>query len=171
IAYPLVTNSPAAIAGRDGNTATVDWAPIGSGFTGDVVSVGRGCPVGSISPGSPADPYSPTASPAGKVALIDRGACAVSLKVDRAAKAGAIGVLLAMADGSDPISFSFGGGDTFVPTLIITKAVSDLIRANLSAPVNVTVSPATAISLVGSMVGSSARGPSYSYNAIKPDIG
>jgi len=30
------------------NTATVDWAPIGNGFTGNVVAVGRGCPAGSI---------------------------------------------------------------------------------------------------------------------------
>ncbi len=157
---PLVINSPAVIAGTYPNTATVDWAPVGAGFTGDVVYVGRGCS---------GDAY--LANPAGKVALIDRGACAVSLKVDRAAKAGAIGVLLAMADATDPFSFSFGGGDTFVPALIIPKAVGDRIKANLTAPVNVTVSPANAIPLVGSMVSTSARGPSYSYNAIKPDIG
>jgi len=36
--------------------------------------------------------------------------------------------------------------------------------------VNVTVSPAVFIPLVGGVVPSSARGPSYSYNAIKPDI-
>jgi hypothetical protein len=91
--------------------------------------------------------------------------------VDRAAKAGAIGVLIAMVTRDDPISFSYGGGDTFVPTLVITKAAGDLIKANLSAPVNVTVSPANAIPLVRSMVNSSSRGPSVSYNAIKPDIG
>ena len=155
---PLVINSPANIAGTYANTETVGWAPVNSAVTGDVVYVGRGCP---------GDTY--RANPAGKVALIDRGGCAVSLKVDRAAKAGAVAVLVAMADASDPISFSFGGGDTFVPTLVITKAVGDAIKANL--PVNVTISPANAIALVGSMVGTSARGPSYSYNAIKPDVG
>ncbi|MGE5347067.1 MAG: S8 family serine peptidase, partial [Acidithiobacillales bacterium] len=151
------------------NTATVDWAPVGAGVTGDVAYVGQGCPADSISPGSPEDPY--LTSPAGKVALIDRGACSVSLKVDRAAKAGATGVLIGLIASGDPISFSFGGGDTFVPTLVITRAVSNLIKANIAAPVNVTFSPATSISLIGSMVGSSARGPSYSYVAIKPDIG
>ena len=35
--YPLVVNTPAAIAGVYSNTATVDWAPIGAGFTNDVV--------------------------------------------------------------------------------------------------------------------------------------
>src|SRR6266571_3530705 len=168
IAFPLVINSPATIAGTYGNTATVDWAPIGAGFTAvPVASVGRGCPAGSPSPA--ADPY--LADPAGKVALIDRGACAVSLKVDRAAKAGAVGVLIGLVASGDAISFSFGGGDTFVPTLVITQSTSSLIKANIGAPVVVSVSPAFTIPLVMSMVGSSSRGPNYSYNAIKPDIG
>src|SRR5438034_11248732 len=68
IDYPLVVNSPASIAGTYANTSTVDWAPIGAGFTSQPVAfVGRGCP---------GDPY--LADPSGKVALIDRGVCAVS---------------------------------------------------------------------------------------------
>ena len=159
-AFFLHVNSPASIAGDYKNTETVGWAPIGSGFTGDVVFVGRGCP---------GDAY--LANPAGKVALIDRGSCAVSLKVDRAAKAGAIGVLIGLVAPGDPVSFSFGGGDTFVPTLIITQATSNLVKANLAAPVNVSVGPSFKAALVMSMVSSSARGPSVSENAIKPDIG
>src|SRR5207245_5906110 len=31
VVFPLVINSPAAIAGTYSNTATVDWAPVGSG--------------------------------------------------------------------------------------------------------------------------------------------
>ena len=160
--FPLVINSPAAIAGQYPNNETVGWAPVVHGFTGDVVYVGRGCE---------GDDY--LANPAGKVALIDRGTCAVSLKVDRAAKAGAIGVLIGLVAAGDPISFAFGGGDTFVDTLVITKADADRIKAQLSAgkTVNVTVSPTVFIPLVGSAVGSSSRGPSYSFNAIKPDIG
>ena len=159
-AFFLHVNSPASIAGDYKNTETVGWAPVGAGATGDVVFVGRGCP---------GDAYA--ANPAGKIALIDRGACAVSLKVDRAAKAGAIGVLIGLVAPGDPISFSFGGGDTFVPTLIITQATSNLIKANIAAPVNVTYGPAFTTPLVQSMVSSSARGPSVSENAIKPDIG
>jgi subtilisin family serine protease len=132
----LTINSPANIAGVHGNTARVAWAPIGSGFTGDVAYVGRGCP-------SPFDSY--LADPAGKVALIDRDSCAASLKVDRAAKAGAIGVLIGLVDAGDPVSFSYGGGDTFVPTLVIVKSTADLIKANLAAPVNVTLAAAPPI--------------------------
>jgi subtilisin family serine protease len=164
--FPLVVNSPAAIAGSYNNTATVDWAPIGSGFTGDVAIVGRGCPANSGTPTGAADPY--LANPAGKVALIDRGACAVSLKVDRAAKAGAIGVLIGLVAGGDAISFSFGGGTQMAPTLVIIQADSTRIK-RAAQPVNVTVKNSSP--LVGSLASTSARGPSYSYQTIKPEIG
>lgn len=170
ISYPLVVNSPQNIAGEYQNTATVDWAPIEDGFTGDVAYVGRGCPAGSVSEGSPEDPYG--ADPGGKVALIDRGGCSVSLKVDRATDAGAIGVLIANNAPGDAPSFSFGGGTPpFAETLIITQDTGQRIKENAGAPVNVTVSPENSTPLVGSMVATSSRGPSYSYNAIKPDIG
>lgn len=164
--FPLIVNSPAAIAGAYRNTATVDWAPIGGGFTGDVAIVGRGCPAGSITATNPDDPY--TANPAGKVALIDRGACAVSLKVDRAAKAGAIGVLIGLVAPGDAISFSFGGGTQMVPTLVIIQADANRIKG-AAQPVNVTVRDSSP--LVRSMASTSARGPSYSYQTIKPEIG
>jgi minor extracellular serine protease Vpr len=168
--FPLVINSPASIARTIKNTATVDWAPITSDVTGDIAYVGRGCPANGISPGSAEDPY--LANPSGKVALIDRGACAVSLKVDRAAKAGAIGVVIANNAPGDPPSFSFGGGTQFVGTIIITQSDGALIRNTAaSQTVNVSYGPSTAIPLVGSMVSTSARGPSYSFDQIKPDIG
>lgn len=168
--YPLVINSPASIAGTYKNTETVEWAPLGTGFTGDVAFVGRGCPADSIEPGSPEDAY--LTSPAGKVALIDRGACSISLKVDRAAKAGATAVLLGLVAPGDAVSFSYGGGDTFVPTMVITQDTATAIKNVLDDPqtVNVTVSNATYVSLVGSMAGTSSRGPS-SANRIKPEIG
>src|SRR5262249_44681028 len=81
------------------------------------------------------------------------------------------GVLIGLVAAGDAISFSFGGGTTFVPTLVIQQSLSTSIKNNIAAPVNVTLNPANAIPLVGSMVGSSSRGPGYSYNSIKPDIG
>ena len=170
-AIPLVVNTPAAIAGIYANTATVEWAPVGAGVTGDVAFIGRGCPAGSIAPGSPADPI--LNNPAGKIALIDRGACAVSLKVDYAVDNGAIGVLIGLVAPGDAVSFSFGGGDDFAPTLVIQQSLSNSIKAqlNLAQVVNVSVSPAAAIPLVGSMASSSSRGPSISGQSIKPEIG
>ena len=159
---PLVINSPATIAGSYANTATLDWAAVDAVVTGDVVYIGRGCPGDAL-----------LADPAGKIALIDRGACAVSLKVDVAADAGATGVLIGLVAAGDAIKFSYGGGDTLVPTLVIIRSYASLIKNSLAggAVVNVTISPDNAIPLVGSVVNSSARGPSYSRSAIKPDIG
>jgi len=169
--HPLVINSPASIAGTYPNTVDVAWAKVDSGFTGNVAYVGRGCPAGSVAGQADADVY--TADPSGNVALIDRGACNVSLKVDRAARAGAIGVLIGLVAPGDAISFSQGGGSMFVPTVVIIRSYSLLIQSTLgpsqSNAVNVTVHDSQL--LIGSVVGSSARGPSYSYQTIKPEIG
>ena len=161
-AVPLVINAPASIAGIYGNTQTLDFAPIGAGVTGDVVYYGRGCP---------GDPVA--TSPSGKIALIDRGACAVSLKVDSAAKAGARGVLIGLVAPGDAIAFSFGGGTTFVPSLVIQQSLSSAIKGRLVAAevVNVSMSNAAAIALVGSMASTSSRGPAISTQQIKPEIG
>jgi minor extracellular serine protease Vpr len=168
--FPLVIHSPPAIAGTYANTATVEWAPIGAGFANTPVAfVGRGCPAGSVAGQPGEDPY--LASPAGKIALIDRGACGFSLKVDRAANAGAVGVLIANNAAGDAPSFSFGGGSIFVPTLIVTQTIGNTIKTQLgSSIVNVSVVPANSLPLVGSMVSTSSRGPGYSYSSIKPDI-
>jgi len=159
--HPLVINSPSSVAGTYPNTADVAWAPVpASGFTGDVTYVGRGCP---------ADTY--LADPAGKVALIDRGVCNVSLKVDRAKSAGAIAVLIGLVASGDAISFSNGGGSVFVPTVVIIQSYSALIKNALTQSDVVNVTVHDSLPLVGSVVGSSARGPSYSYHTVKPEIG
>ena len=54
--FPLVVSAPAAIAGTYKNVESVDWAPLGAGFAGDVAYIGRGCP-GTPCAGSPEDPY------------------------------------------------------------------------------------------------------------------
>lgn len=171
MAQPLVVNAPAAIAGIYGNTATVEWAPVGSGVTGDVAFIGRGCPAGAIGAGSPADPL--LANPAGKIALIDRGACSVSLKVDYAVKAGATGVIIGLVAAGDAVSFSFGGGTSFAPTLVIQQVLSNRIKTQLSGgqTVNVSITPSAAIPMVGSLASTSSRGPSISHQTIKPEIG
>jgi minor extracellular serine protease Vpr len=170
VAIPLVVNTPASIAGVYGNTATVEWSPVGAGVTGNVAFIGRGCPAGSVTPTTPADPI--LNSPAGKIALVDRGGCSVSLKVDYAVDNGAIGVLIGLVAPGDAVSFSFGGGDSFAPTLVIQQSLSNAIKARLNAAetVNVSISSANGIPLSASMASTSSRGPS-SLQTIKPEIG
>ena len=163
--YPLVINSPPAAAGTYPNTATLDWAPLGT-ISGEVVFAGLGCSAYAAG------------SLAGKVALIDRGTCNISAKVRNASDAGATGILIGLVAPGDATTFSNGGqcpvpadGTTCKPSIVITQAESNRIKTNIAAPVMVTVSTAVSVPLAGSMVGSSARGPSYSFNTIKPDIG
>jgi minor extracellular serine protease Vpr len=159
--FGLQVNSPASIAGLYTNTNVVDWAPVGAGFTGNVAATGIACTDATVSP-----------TVAGKIALVDRGTCNISVKVDNVSRAGAIGVLLANNAAGDAPSFSFGGGTVFSPTLVITQATGNLIKGALATgAVNVTVSAATKISLSKAMASTSSRGPGFSDGAIKPDIG
>ncbi len=137
---PLVVNSPSSIAGSYTGTARLSWAPVTALVTGKIVYLGRGCPAGSIDGTNPDDPY--LADPKGAIVLIDRGSCFVSLKVDRATRAGAIAVLIGDNRDEPAFSFQYGGGSEFAPSLSITKAISDLIKSVLgTTPVYVTLDP------------------------------
>jgi Subtilase family len=167
--FALKVDAPAAIAGMYPNTATVDWAPIGAGFSGEVKTALQAGATDNL-----ACAALPAGSLTGKVALIDRGSCSISVKTDFAAKAGAKGVLIGLIAAGDAVSFSFGGpneGFTAAPTLVIQRSLANAIKANLAAPVMVTINASTAVNLVAGIVGSSSRGPNYSYSAIKPEIG
>jgi subtilisin family serine protease len=164
VAFGLRVDSPPSIAGLYKNTNTVDWAPITTGFSGTLKY--------------PADQLGCTPYPAGffagLVAFIDRGTCAISIKVDNAADAGALGVVIVNnAPGAAP-SFSFGGPGTFTPaqTIIVGQEVGNTIKSGLAGgPVVVSVTVADATPLIGSMVSTSSRGPSHSFVSIKPEIG
>jgi hypothetical protein len=77
----------------------------GGVVAGEVVHVGRGCPEvpGEV---EPEDPY--LADPAGRLALIQRGACRFDNKIARAQIAGATGVIVYGFDGDDAL-FLIGG--------------------------------------------------------------
>lgn len=158
---PLRIDQPASIAGSYSNTASLDFAPVDTRVSGQVVNAGLACAAFQIN-----------ADVAGKIALVDRGNCAISLKVDAAAQRGAIGVLVGLTAPGDAVTFSFGGGSTFVPSLVVTQSIATQIKSALAGgSVSATLDPANSIDLAGSMVGSSSRGPNFSYAMIKPDIG
>jgi subtilisin family serine protease len=115
----------------------------------------------------------PPGSLSGKIVLVDRGTCSISIKVSTIAAGGGLAAIIAnnasQAPGDLPPDFSFGGGVPSVPGYSITLVDGNTLKGFLGQ--TATIDPAQAANLVGNMVASSARGPSYSFNAIKPDIG
>lgn len=148
------------------NTAEVGWAPVSAPASGPVVTGGTAC-----------NPYPAGTDFTGQVVLIDRGTCAVSIKVDRAAKLGAVGVLIANNLPGDPPSFSFGGASDAnpfkpVPTLVITDVDGRAIKGWIAAgSVTASFGPSAFTPVAGAIVSTSARGPSIGLDTIKPEIG
>lgn len=175
LAQLTVSPPPAGKPNPNTNLGIQDWAlPTAAGTAGPFVYVGRGCPADAATPEDPYVPVPAGTAIAGSILLIDRGICAVSLKVDRAGKAGAIGVVLVdNVPTAVPPVFAFGGGTNIVPTVSVTQAYGNAVKAVLAG-----VPAATAnfrltaeVPLVGSIVASSSRGPSISKVSIKPEIG
>lgn len=118
----------------------------GRTMAGEVVHVGRGCPAGSIAPGSPEDPY--LADPAGKIALIERGGCRFDNKIGRAKLAGATGVIvynseaggegLVLMGGENPVTLPDGTVVQIdIPAVFVQRSTGLLLRDG-TPPVTVT---------------------------------
>lgn len=109
---------------------------------------------------------------AGKIVLVDRGACNFSLKIQNVEAAnGEAGIIGLIAAGA-PFSGGFGGGPLpGIPGYMITQADSNAIKAQIGGPGIGTIDPTSGFPLIGFTVGSTARGPDMSANSIKPEIG
>jgi subtilisin family serine protease len=120
----------------------------------------------------------PAGSMTGKVALIERGTCSFSTKVNSAAQAGARAVVIYNQDISENAD---SGGETLVsmdvtgttiPSVFIRRssglALRDFVRANPTATVTVTpIGSSAAISDVVPLF--SSRGPTLT-NTLKPEV-
>lgn len=105
----------------------------------------------------------------GQILLISRGVCAVSLKFTAAAAAGAIiAIVYDNAAGTVPPTFGYGGGAQTIPGYTMRQADGIALLPLVGQPA--TIDPAGGLSLALSVVASSSRGPSYSFQSIKPDI-
>ena len=157
--------SPASIAG-DYAALWQPWSAPLAGVIEAPVQYGNGA--GGNLNGCAA--FAPGAA-AGKVLLVDRGVCAISIKVSNGAAAGALAVVVGLVAPGDPTVFSYGGGDPSVPGFNITQAAANAVKSGLNAGVTVRFDPANAEPLVQSMAGSSSRGPAMASHIIKPEIG
>ncbi len=113
-----------------------------------------------------ASPFAP-GELAGQIVLIDRGACAGSIKMANVSAAGAALGIIGLVDGSAPFSFSYGGGVIDIPAYMINLADANTIRAGGV----VRFDPADLLPLSGTLASTSSRGPTMNANLAKPEIG
>jgi subtilisin family serine protease len=107
---------------------------------------------------------------AGQVVLMDRGLCAVSMKVANAQAAGAVLAIIANnAFSNTPPTFSYGGGVVTIPGLTITLNEGNALKAT-ALGTTASVTPASFIALQDDIVATSSRGPRVNDGDIKPDI-
>lgn len=132
----LLINSPGGIAGSyTVQTASFGPAITAGGTTGNVVLAEDAVP--PINDGC--EPFVNGPALAGNIALIDRGLCTFVIKVKAAQNAGAIAVIIANnAAAGLP---GMGGADPTItiPSVGISQADGNTIKANLGSGVNVTI--------------------------------
>lgn len=171
----LEVTAPASIAG--GYPAVFQpWSPRPRGVISGPVQYGNGAGGNLLG----CDPFA-SGSLAGRIVLVDRGACAASIKISNIAAGGALAGIIGQVAPGEPFAFGFGGGTPTVPGFAISQANANRIKASLAAGVSMRIDPATWPPLVGTMVGSSSRGPASGQmfydnqvmfgQIIKPELG
>ncbi|MBI3977600.1 MAG: S8 family serine peptidase [Chloroflexi bacterium] len=129
-----------------------------------------GCNVGSDAGPSPF----PAGSLVGKIAVVDRGICAVSQKAYNAQRAGAVGMILVMLPGQAPLAFASAGQPVTIPAVAMANADVAPLRGVIAGGGNVaaTMSFANAIDrpdLTDTLASFTSRGPGRR-GVLKPDI-
>jgi len=130
--------SPLGIAGNYAvGTAAFGPALTGAGVTGPLVQALDAANVSGPSTTDGCTALTNAAAVAGKIALIDRGTCAFTVKVKNAQNAGAIAVVIADSVAGGPPA-DLGGADPTItiPAARITLADGITIKANLGAGVS-----------------------------------
>jgi hypothetical protein len=126
--------SPASIAGPKAYTTPVFWNidTMASRVCSDLVLAGGLGNNDSLA----GVPLTNAAAVSGKIVVIYRGTFNLNVKINNAAAAGAIGVILVQRDGTPPpASGGWGGGtiNTPIPSVMIYKADGDAIVAAMRA--------------------------------------
>ncbi|HWB85446.1 MAG TPA: S8 family serine peptidase [Bryobacteraceae bacterium] len=116
----------------------------------------------------------PGGSLTGAVALIQRGNCSFSDKINNAAGAGAIAAVIYQVAGSEDLPSSLGAQDTGIPAMTIGNSEGQSLKQFLASHqgTKVTLDPALhALSSTADVVaGFSSRGPDIGTNSIKPEL-
>ena len=114
----------------------------------------------------------PSASLTGAIALVQRGTCTFSDKVNNAQKAGAIGVIVYQSSGVDTLFSNWFAQDTGIPAMMIGSTDGTTLKAYVDANSGVKVSldptPGTSAATQDQVAAYSSRGPSIGNFAPSP---
>jgi len=164
----LAVNAPAAIAGTYEAAESAIGVPldVAGPLTGDLVIA---------DPLDACTPLTNGAAMAGKIALVQRGACNFSNKHLEAQAVGAVGILVFNNVAGDPIVMGGSSAGITIPGLMVSLADGSLIHSTISGgdTVNVTMDSSVVVlkpELADTIAGFSSRGPGHGGSTFKPDV-
>lgn len=134
----LDVNSPAGIAGAYNSTeATFGPGLPATPITADVVLVNDGTQPANDG----CETLTNSGQVSGKIALIDRGNCNFTVKVENAQAAGAVAVIIVNNVAGSPIQMGGTSNNVNIPSVMISQSDGDAIKAALQqGTVNATIS-------------------------------
>ena len=139
----LKINAPGVIAGNyDVGTASFGPPVSSTGVTANIVQAVDPNDSAGTSTTDGCSPLTNAAAVSGSIALIDRGTCGFVVKVQNAQNAGAIAVVIADNVAGGPPA-GLGGADPgtiTIPSVRVTQATGNTVKAQLASGVNATLS-------------------------------
>ena len=126
----LTVNSPASIAGPYIAAEATFGPGVTTPITADVVLVNDAT---NPNPNDGCETLINAAALNGKIALIDRGNCTFVLKVEAAQNAGAVAVIIANNVAGSPTTMGGFSGTITIPSIMISQADGQAIKARLAA--------------------------------------
>lgn len=108
----------------------------------------------------------------GKIALIDRGVCAFTVKIRNAEAAGAVGVIVVNSVAGDPTSMGHDGTDPFpgIPAVMVGIDEGNAMKPSGTVTVDGTAAAEFVSANADILAGFSSHGPTPFTNLIKPDL-
>jgi subtilisin family serine protease len=104
----------------------------------------------------------------GKIVVVDRGTCFFSDKIRHIQEGGGILGIIAMVEPGPPFPGAFGGGSPItIPAYMVSQTDGDILRRGDAV---IKLAPGQGISLAGSVVDTSSRGPELQTSRIKPEL-
>ena len=114
----------------------------------------------------------PAGSLTGLIVLVDRGECNFTLKISNISQGGGLAGIIGLVAPGEPFAGADGGDRPIdIPGYMVSQDTSETFKSGLDEGVTILIDPAVGIPLVGTMVGSSSRGPAMRSIVAKPEIG